>query len=105
MRWVYGSTSHTVSGARFCANSEAQVLACLLPSRPAMAKPRKRDSVGVSSSDAGAPRNSGDTTVATLDREQVAARAYEIYQERGGTDGMDLDDWLRAERELMQRQS
>lgn len=70
-----------------------------------MAKPRKRDSVGVSSPDAGAPQNSGDTAAATLDRDQVAARAYEIYQERGGTDGMDLDDWLRAERELMQRQS
>lgn len=39
-----------------------------------------------------------------LDRDQVAARAYEIYQQRGGSDGMDLDDWLQAERELMQRQ-
>ena len=32
--------------------------------------------------------------------EQIAARAYEIYQERGGTDGSDLEDWLQAEREL-----
>ncbi len=54
-------------------------------------------------SDAGAPQNSGDTTAATLDRDLVAARAFEIYQERGGTDGMDLDDWLQAERELMNR--
>jgi hypothetical protein len=30
----------------------------------------------------------------------VAKRAYEIYQNRGGTDGADLDDWLEAEREL-----
>ena len=32
--------------------------------------------------------------------EKIAARAYEIYQARGGTDGADLDDWLQAEREL-----
>lgn len=69
-----------------------------------MAKPRKRDSAaGMLSPDAGAPQHSGDTTAATLDRDQVAARAFEIYQERGGTDGMDLDDWLQAERELTQR--
>ena len=30
----------------------------------------------------------------------VAKRAYEIYQNRGGTDGADLDDWLEAERQL-----
>ena len=33
-------------------------------------------------------------------RERIEQRAYEIYLERGGTDGMDLDDWLQAEREL-----
>ena len=32
--------------------------------------------------------------------EKIAARAYEIYQARGGTDGADMDDWLQAEREL-----
>ena len=32
--------------------------------------------------------------------DEVAKRAYEIYQNRGGTDGADLDDWLEAEREL-----
>ena len=30
----------------------------------------------------------------------VARRAYEIYQNRGGNDGADLDDWLEAERQL-----
>ena len=34
--------------------------------------------------------------------EQVRARAYEIYQARGGTAGHDIDDWLQAEYELMQ---
>ena len=32
--------------------------------------------------------------------DEVAQRAYEIYQRRGGDHGADLDDWLEAEREL-----
>jgi hypothetical protein len=32
--------------------------------------------------------------------EQIQKRAYEIYLERGGADGSDVDDWLQAEREL-----
>lgn len=31
---------------------------------------------------------------------EIRRRAYEIYVERGGPDGFDLDDWLQAEREL-----
>jgi hypothetical protein len=30
----------------------------------------------------------------------IAYRAYELYTERGGDDGRDWDDWLRAEQEL-----
>ena len=33
-------------------------------------------------------------------REDIERRAYELYLERGAADGGDLDDWLRAEREL-----
>jgi hypothetical protein len=33
-------------------------------------------------------------------REEIERRAYEIYQERGGSHGAALDDWLQAEREL-----
>ena len=36
-------------------------------------------------------------------REEIAARAYQIYLERGGTNGNDQDDWLRAEQELTGR--
>jgi hypothetical protein len=32
--------------------------------------------------------------------EEIRLRAYEIYLERGGIPGNDLDDWLQAEREL-----
>jgi DUF2934 family protein len=34
---------------------------------------------------------------------EIRARAYEMYLERGGDHGLDLDDWVRAERELRQR--
>ena len=33
-------------------------------------------------------------------REQIANRAYEIYENRGRQDGRDLEDWLVAESEL-----
>jgi hypothetical protein len=39
-----------------------------------------------------------DASSATDDA--VAARAYELYQARGGTHGADMDDWLQAEREV-----
>ena len=32
--------------------------------------------------------------------ERIASRAYEYYLSRGQQAGNDLDDWLRAEREL-----
>ena len=38
-------------------------------------------------------------------REQIAQRAYELYQMRGGTHGADLEDWLQAECELAARSS
>src|SRR5260370_25997757 len=35
--------------------------------------------------------------------EQIQARAYEIYLERHGAPGNQIEDWLRAERELASR--
>jgi len=32
--------------------------------------------------------------------EEIRRRAYEIYLERGGQSGGEIDDWLQAEREL-----
>ncbi len=32
--------------------------------------------------------------------ERIAARAFEIYEARGGEDGLDLDDWLQAEQQI-----
>lgn len=33
-------------------------------------------------------------------RELIARRAYEIYEERGGNHGDDINDWLKAEAEV-----
>src|SRR4051812_4533367 len=35
-------------------------------------------------------------------QERIAARAYELYLQRGGEPGRDTDDWLEAERELQE---
>ena len=35
--------------------------------------------------------------------EQIRMRAYELYRERGGKVGDDMTDWLRAEREYLER--
>ena len=37
------------------------------------------------------------------ERDRIAARAYELYLERGGSHGRDTDDWLEAEREVGRR--
>lgn len=43
-------------------------------------------------------------TVKTLPtREEIALRAYEIFIERGGAPGNALEDWTRAERELIEK--
>jgi len=33
--------------------------------------------------------------------DEIRRRAYELYEERGRENGDELDDWLRAETELM----
>jgi hypothetical protein len=35
-------------------------------------------------------------------RDLIALRAYELFQSRGAVDGADIDDWLQAEREVLQ---
>jgi len=37
--------------------------------------------------------------------EDIRNRAYERYLERGGSHGMDFEDWLEAERELKRQRS
>jgi Protein of unknown function (DUF2934) len=37
-------------------------------------------------------------------QDQIRARAYQLYEQRGRDDGHDLDDWLQAEAELSEVQ-
>jgi hypothetical protein len=37
---------------------------------------------------------------AAADHADIVQRAYELYEQRGRQDGWDLEDWLKAEREL-----
>jgi Protein of unknown function (DUF2934) len=37
-------------------------------------------------------------------QDQIRARAYQLYEQRGRDDGHDLDDWLHAQAELSQVQ-
>ena len=39
-------------------------------------------------------------TLSSGTEENVARRAYELYEVRGREDGHDWDDWLQAEREI-----
>jgi len=42
---------------------------------------------------------------AAVTHEDIAQRAYALYEARGREDGHALDDWLQAERELLEEQS
>jgi hypothetical protein len=35
-----------------------------------------------------------------LSKEDIAQRAYELYVQRGGEPGKDVEDWVRAEKEV-----
>ena len=41
-----------------------------------------------------------DSTAPQPSHERIAERAYRRFEARGRTDGLDLQDWLDAEREL-----
>jgi len=57
--------------------------------------------------------NATETTSATVSKpnfnytpeiqNRIRQRAYELYQQRGGQHGFDIEDWLRAEGELSRR--
>jgi Protein of unknown function (DUF2934) len=39
-----------------------------------------------------------------LIQKKIAFRAYELYLQRGGVDGHEVEDWLQAEQELLQEE-
>ena len=46
-----------------------------------------------------APKSDEPTVLIPIE-EQIQQRAYELYEQRGRTDGHELDDWLQAECEI-----
>lgn len=67
--------------------------------------PRTKKAVSAPKRNASPKTKTDASAVLTNVDEQIRARAYEIYQERGGTDGLDKDDWLRAEAEIRRKAS
>jgi hypothetical protein len=47
--------------------------------------------------------NNGLPAYIVLSVEDIAKRAYELYVERGRAEGLDREDWRRAEHELADR--
>lgn len=50
----------------------------------------------------GDDRNAVENLAIEPTHEDIARRAYQLYEERGGEHGRDLEDWFQAERELRQ---
>jgi hypothetical protein len=46
-----------------------------------------------------APKSNEPTVLIPIEQ-QIQQRAYELYEQRGRTEGHDLDDWLQAEYEI-----
>src|SRR5687768_3236932 len=57
---------------------------------------------------ANVPSTTGDISMSveamTIEprHDEIARRAYELFEQRGGEHGHDWDDWFQAERELRQ---
>jgi hypothetical protein len=47
-------------------------------------------------------KSNGNGENGNISADEVARKAYELYQSRGGYDGADFDDWIEAERQLKQ---
>ncbi len=46
--------------------------------------------------------NSAEIEAPSELQEQIRRRAYELFEQRGGEEGRELDDWLQAEAEITQ---
>lgn len=42
-----------------------------------------------------------DLDLRTPTHEEIALRAYHLYEQKGGADGCELDNWLEAEAQLL----
>src|SRR5437764_1452976 len=77
---------------------------------PAQPKPRRQKATLPAVPDAGIQSEAGDdaplqsmSMASEPSEEDIRMRAYHRYLERGGSHGMDFQDWLEAEREVRER--
>lgn len=66
-------------------------------------EPAARTSNTVKTTAAKAKTESRGNGSRTLLEEEIRRRAYELYAQRGYSSGSETDDWLVAEREVLQR--
>jgi hypothetical protein len=84
------------------ATLERTNMAAKNPSRPA--QPAKTQSPTTTPMPMGSDP-AGQSRVSKPNPDEVARRAYERYQQRGGGHGSDQQDWYEAERDLSQNTS
>jgi len=64
------------------------------------AEPQPRDVVNPDAPSVDSTPERDTTSDSNQPRERIAARAYELYLQRGGAHGRETEDWLQAENEL-----
>jgi hypothetical protein len=65
---------------------------------------KTKDRDGREAEQAGAGAEEQDRLLDALREERIRRRAYEMYLKRGAEPGLELEDWLQAERELTNSQ-
>ena len=70
------------------------------------ASPQKSKAMAAAaSSSTGAPRPTANSSPSPSLQEAIRQRAFELYQQRGCSSGHETEDWIQAEREVLQRQA
>ena len=69
-------------------------------SRETMMEPQTGRGSRRKQGEAASPKSSRGKANRPLDQTDIARRAYALFQQRGGADGHDWEDWLAAERQL-----
>jgi hypothetical protein len=85
------SKAKTTSTSPAKGKAKAKAAAPVAPKKPAKAAPGN-----------GEKKNSGTPQIViTLTHDQIAARAYEVWLRKGRPEGLDRQNWVDAERELL----
>jgi hypothetical protein len=68
------------------------------PDRPAPSQSQEVKATTKTTVDAANDASAGQEAV--VNRQEVERRAFELYEQRGGGHGRDLEDWLTAEEDV-----